>query len=277
MVIGGDGNGYALTNNAEHLIRFTTNKKAEITDLGALTDDLSNGKFSIHSGNGFGGDIIADKSGNLYLITANRAVFMINIESKVATYKGYIKGLPKGFSTNGAVVEKGTNVIVTSSTSTSGYYMFDLDTLQAQKLSAAESVYNASDLANSNLIDDRKKKKEDKKTEEPQQQVEEETDEPAIAQRPEISDVKENKINVYPNPVTNSVVNLSFTGYTQGRYEIQVLDLNGKLIHTLDITLNSKSQVQELRLPSIIAKGSYLVKIVGEAGKILNVEKLIVQ
>src|SRR5688572_562227 len=39
MVIASDGNGYALTNNADHLIRFTTGKKPVISDLGALTDD----------------------------------------------------------------------------------------------------------------------------------------------------------------------------------------------------------------------------------------------
>src|SRR5829696_8039120 len=41
MVIASDGNGYALTNDANHLIRFTTGKNPVITDLGALTDDAS--------------------------------------------------------------------------------------------------------------------------------------------------------------------------------------------------------------------------------------------
>ena len=273
MVIGGDGNGYALSNNAEHLIRFTTNKKAEITDLGGLTDDAANG-YSVHSGSAFGGDMIADRSGNLYLITASRAVFKININSKVATFKGTIKGLPRGFTTNGAAVEKGTNVIVTSSTSTSGYYMFDLNSMQAQKVSASESVYNASDLANSNLISDKKKK--DKKTEpQPQQK----TEEAVAAQSPaEVSaDVRENKVTVYPNPVTNNVVNLFFTDYASGRYEIQLIDLTGKILQAQIITINSKTQIQELKLSSVIAKGNYLVKIVNGAGKIVSAEKLIVQ
>src|SRR6185503_11770597 len=49
MVIASDGNGYALTNDGNHLIRFTTDKNPVITDLGALTDDAANATNSIHS------------------------------------------------------------------------------------------------------------------------------------------------------------------------------------------------------------------------------------
>jgi hypothetical protein len=62
MVIASDGNGYALTNDGNHLIRFTTGKDPVITDLGALTDDASNANNSVHSRKGFGGDMIADAS-----------------------------------------------------------------------------------------------------------------------------------------------------------------------------------------------------------------------
>src|SRR4029078_3918698 len=36
MVIASDGDGYALSNNCDHLMKFGTGKKQEITDLGAL-------------------------------------------------------------------------------------------------------------------------------------------------------------------------------------------------------------------------------------------------
>src|SRR5688572_22111148 len=108
MVIASDGNGYALTNDGNHLIRFTTGKNPVITDLGALTDDASNGTSTIHSRRGYGGDMVADASGNLYVLTANRNVFKVVISSKVATHMGAIKGLPDGFSTNGAMVEEGS-------------------------------------------------------------------------------------------------------------------------------------------------------------------------
>src|SRR5438045_4762525 len=108
--------------------------------------------------------MIADASGNLYLVTGNRRIFKISISNKIATYQGTIKGLPEGFTTNGAMVEEGSKVIVCSSQSTIGYFRFDLLTMQAEKISAGESVFNASDLANGNLAFAKKKK--EKKREE---------------------------------------------------------------------------------------------------------------
>ena len=71
MVIASDGNGYALTNDANHLVRFSTGNNPVITDLGAVAD-ADAAIYSIHSPNGYGGDMIADAAGNLYLLTANR-------------------------------------------------------------------------------------------------------------------------------------------------------------------------------------------------------------
>lgn len=278
MVIASDGNGYALTNNAEHLLRFTTGKKPEITDLGSITDASATANFSIHRG--VGGDMIADKWGNLYLITAYKNVWKINIETKTAEYKGGIKGLPEGYQTNGAIVEEGSKVIVCSGTSTESYYRFDINTLQAEKLSSNGTVFNASDLANGNLITEKKKK--DKETvEEPLAPVVEET---AVADK----SVKEDQqtqaevngsrgILVYPNPVTDGIVKLSFNDQPVGRYNVQLLDMTGKSINNQTIVISNKTQVQEIRLPNIIGKGTYLVKVTSEDGKTSNVTKLNVQ
>ena len=59
--------GYALTNDARHLIRFTTGGLPVIEDLGTLVDDPANDGQSIHlSCTSFGGDMIADDKGNLW-------------------------------------------------------------------------------------------------------------------------------------------------------------------------------------------------------------------
>jgi len=273
MVIAADGDGYALTNNGSHLIRFTTNKKASITDLGTLTDDAANGSNSIHSANGYGGDMIADKSGDMFVITANRRVFKIDIDSKVATYKGSIKGLPKGFSTNGAMVEDGSMVIVCSSNSTEGYYKFDLNTLEAEKISTGSSVYNASDLANGNLAFAKKKRnKEEQPTEvKPEQTVSrsEKNIERALAQK--------NKISVYPNPVSTGLVKLSFQDQPQGKYDIQFTDMSGKLISSREVVISNKIDVQEFKLPNLISKGPYMIKVIDRSKKAVSVSQLIVQ
>jgi hypothetical protein len=275
MVIGADGNGYALTNNAEHLIRFTTNKKAEITDLGALMDDAEN-TLSVRSKNGYGGDIVAGESGKLYLITANRAVFAIDVKTLTAKYLGAITGLPRGYSTNGAIVDKETSVIVSSAQSTSGYYKFDLKTLQAEKVSAGETVFNASDLANGNLLKDKSKKNEE-------QQLVNTNSQPLVATTQADrfnagNGLQQYKMSVYPNPVTNGTVNLLFADYPNGKYQVQFMDVSGKIFTSQIVNVNNKNQVQGFKLPQLMGKGNYLVKIVGgEANAVMGVEQIVVQ
>ena len=274
MVIGADGNGYALTNDANNLLRFTTKKKPEITDLGALTDDPSNGSFSVHNQNGYGGDMIGDASGDFYLITANRLIFKIDLKTRVATFKGAIQGLPKGYTTNGAIAEGETTVIVNSSNSTQGYYRFDLRTLQAEKISTGGPVFNASDLANGTLVSEKKKK--DQKQEEIKQVVQ-----PEVLTQTEKRSAQEilgqGAVSVYPNPVTEGFFRLSFTNQPSGRYQVELTDMDGRLISSRAVTINNKMQVEEFRLPRLIAGGNYLVKVAGEGNNFAATSKIVVQ
>jgi len=272
MVIASDGNGYALSNDGNHFIRFTTGKDPVITDLGALTDDASNANYSVHSRKGFGGDLIADASGNLYLLTANRNVFKIVIDSKVATYQGTIKGLPDGFSTNGAMVEEGSKVIVASSESAIGYFRFDLSTMQAEKVSTTASVFNASDLANERLAF-AKNKKEKKNAEEPKQQVTEEITKKSPVQ----NTIVNNGISIYPNPVTNGLVKVSFADQPAGKYSVDLIDITGKLIQSKEVNVNSSMHVEEIRIPRSVSGGSYLLKINGVNNSVSVTNKIVVQ
>jgi hypothetical protein len=280
MVIASDGNGYAITNDANHLIRFTTGKKPEITDLGVLTDDASNGSYSVHNASHFGGDVIADANKNLYLIGADRTVYKINLEAKVASYLGSIKGLPKGFTTNGAVAEGGSKVIVTSSTQTIGYYRFDLNTLEAEKVSTNSAVYNASDLANGTLAFEKEKKKRnpeirDVLVEKIPANEEISKAEKTTRLRPE---VLTGTMSVYPNPVTNGgSVKISFANQLPGRYQIQLIDAAGQIVNTRNVTINSKTQVEEFKLPDLLAYGNYMVKVVSASNKLAGISKILVQ
>jgi len=274
MVIASDGNGYALSNDGNHLIRFTTGKDPVITDLGALTDDATNAAYSVHSRKGYGGDMIADASGNLYLLQANRNVFKIVIDSKVATYMGTIKGLPDGFSTNGAMVEEGSKVIVASSESAIGYFRFDLTTMQAEKVSTTASVFNASDLANERLAFAKKKK--DKKNEEEPKQQQQVTEE-VTKKSPLQNSIVSNGISVYPNPVTNGLVKVSFADQPAGKYSVDLIDITGKLIQSKEVNINSSMHVEEIRIPRSVSGGSYLLKINGVNNNVSFTNKLVVQ
>jgi hypothetical protein len=265
MTFASDGNGYALSNDANHLVQFTTKRKAAITDLGALTDDPANGRYSVHGSAGFGGDMVADANGNLYLVTANRSVFKISLETKVASFLGNIEGLPRGFSTNGALVED-DKIVVCSSTSTEGYFSFALNDLKAQKLEIGSSVYNASDLANGNLLFEKKKKDEDKLV-----------DRTAEEKRINPEAAIENKILVYPNPVTTGLVRLAFSNQAKGKYQVQLMEISGKLISSKEYSVVNKTQVEEFRFPDLLSAGNYVIKILNDANTPVSVNKIVVQ
>lgn len=278
MVIASDGNGYALTNDAKSLIRFTTGKNPTITDLGSLSDDAANGNTLIHNRSGFGGDLIADGKMNLYLITSNRNVYRISIETKIASFLGKIKGLPDGFQTNGAMVESGSKVIVCSSQSTEGYFRFDLSTLESEKISSGARVFNASDLANGNLAFE-KAKKEKKQKEDPVVEKKVAVVEETVNSKKELTSLLtgSNGISVYPNPVTDGLVKLAFTDQPAGQYQMQLIGLSGRIISNREVSITARLQVTEFRLPQLVSAGTYYVKVTSEINKVSSVNKLVVQ
>jgi hypothetical protein len=191
--------------------------------------------------------------------------------------------LPKGYTTNGAVVESGSSVIVSSSQSTQGYYRFDLNTLQAEKISGDAQVFNASDLANGNLAFEKEKKKREKKDREVVQQPllaeasNPEIPAPAESRKPLATEtVTKNSISVYPNPVTNGFVRLSFDNQPKGKYQVQFMDVSGKVISTREVTINNRVQVAEFQLPEVMASGNYLVKVTSTKNKVSIVNQLVV-
>ena len=185
---------------------------------------------------------------------------------------GSIKGLPEGFSTNGAMVEEGSKVIVASSESAIGYYRFDLTTMQAEKVSTTASVFNASDLANERLAF-AKNKKNKKNAEEPKPQLTEDV----TKKLPLQNVIVNNGISVYPNPVINGLVKVTFTDQPAGRYSLELIDITGKLIQSKEINVNSSMHIEEVRIPRSVSGGNYLLKINGMNNNVSVANKLVVQ
>ena len=260
MVIAADGNGYALNNDATHLIRFTTGRKPTITDLGGLIDDPQNGKVSIHNKcSSWGGDLIADAYGDLYLISAFHSIFKIDINNKMATYLGGIEGLPSKFTTNGAVIDNEGSLIVSSANSVEGYYKVDMKSLKAVKIDTKQNVFNTSDLANGNFAF--------------QKEVDQQTATRLISR----SIVHNENIGVYPNPVNEGVFRVSFENKEAGRYNIQLVDLLGRVLTQKQITVTGEGQVAEFELSGQISKGMYLVKVLNAGKKTVYADKIIVE
>ena len=261
MVIGADGNGYALNNDASRLVKFTTGKKVTITDLGAVVDDESNKNVSIKNKcTSWGGDMIADAYNKLYIISANHYVFVLDVETRVAKQIGYITGLPANYSTNGAAVDKDGNVVVASANTFAGYYKFSLKDFVATFIEGSDMVYNASDLANGNLL--YQKEADAART---------------FADFKPVVPVLTNEAHIFPNPVTNSEFNIYFDGQAAGKYNVTITDLSGKPLSNTIVNINAKTQVEKVAINKNFAKGMYMVKVTDANNKFIFTERIVVQ
>lgn len=260
MVIGADGNGYAISNDGNTFIRFGTGKKSDVENLGSLIDDEKNGGISIHNKcSSWGGDMIADAYGNLYIVSIRQNVFKVNPATRVTTLLGQIKGLPADFTCNGAAVNAEGKVVLSSAVFTKNYFTVDLKSLQAEPL-AGTDVYNASDLATSNLY--------------LQAEVDSKLNKSIVA---EPKAVGNDKISVYPNPVTDSRIVVSFDKVGAGVYTIDLTDQAAKVVARRQITVNAKGQTAVMNAESKLAKGMYFIKVVDAASRQVFSSPVIVQ
>jgi hypothetical protein len=261
MTIGNDGSVYAMTNDATHLIHISTGKDLLIEDLGTIVDDQSNKGISIHNScSSYGGDMIADDEGNLYIITARNNVFKLNVDTKVATHIGIISGLPPAFSTNGAAVDDNNKIIVSSAAdSTAPYFIVDPQTWSATQYKITGDIWRSSDLASSNLL----------KTMKSSPNTFETIENPA--------DLSSNKIQVYPNPVTENQFTLQFSQLPAGKYTVQITDVMGRRVVQRFVTINADEQSENVKLHPNTAKGIYLIKVTDDGNKSVFSKKFFVQ
>lgn len=264
MVIAPDGYGYAISNDANTFIRFSTGRKTTtIQQLGTLVDDPSNNGISIHNRcSSFGGDMISDDRGNLFIITARNSVFTVNTQSKVARYLGNIKGLAPNFTVNGAVVDPSGNLLVSSAVDGNAYYLVNPADWSATPYKLAASVYRSSDLANSNFLSMQKTPK--LTTNDIQRLI-----------RPEekFADL----ISVYPNPATASVIRLQFNKVPAGNYTVELRDVLGRSVMQRKISITSENQTQELKLDGRNSNGIYMIKLFDGTSRSVFTQKLVVQ
>lgn len=259
MTMGADGNGYAITNDGNHLIRFTTGKKTVISDLGNLVDAQSNNSVSVHNKcTSWGGDIVSDAYGKLYLFTATHNVFTIDINSRVATYTGTVKNLTGTFTVNGAAVENDENVILSSANTFEGFYKVNVKDLNATKLETNGQIFNASDLANGNLLYETEARKS-----------------LGTATLIEREVIGNQFLSVYPNPVIGSQFKVTFDNTKAGRYNIELTDVQGRLISNKLVNIKYAKQVEQIQLKLKPASGMYMIKVTDEKKKSIFSDKLV--
>jgi len=257
MAIGMDGNGYALTNDGNHLLQFTTGKKIVVSDLGALVDDPENKTASVHNScNSFGGDMIADDDGNLFLFSNRTNVFKINIGTKVATHLGTVSGLPATYTINGSAVDNQNQVLISSAVDNSNIYTVDIKTLAATPVQSA-GAWRTADLATSNLLATRRPF-------------------PFVRLLKAIEETDDGRIQLFPNPVTNNRFTVQFN-LAEGNYTVQIKDVLGRQVSRIKTNIKGEGQTETFQLPSLAGKGVYLVKITDHNNKTVFTRKILVQ
>ncbi len=260
MVINPDGTGYAISNDANTFIRFTTGKKLEITHLGSLVDDPSNGGVSIHNRcSSWGGDMIADDEGKLYILSARNSVYKIDVETKAAKLLGYIQGLPQDFTTNGAVVTTEGKVLVSSAINGNAYFLVDPKDWKATQYESKAGIFRSSDLANSNYLQTKPKNL---------------TQSEIITRKDNI--IAAGKIQIYPNPA-NDQFTLQFGKIPAGNYNIEMTNTIGQIVVQRAVNVQSEDQVETIPIKSSFARGVYLVKVSSSNKESVFSQKLVVQ
>jgi hypothetical protein len=263
MVIAPDGFGYAISNDGNTFIRFSTGRKAKIEQLGALVDDPNNSGISIHNRcSSFGGDMVSDDQGNLYILSARNHVFRINTETKVATHVGSIQGLPSTFTVNGAVVDGDGNLLVSSAVDASSYYLLNSKDWSATPFMSANGIFRSSDLANSNYLSSARGNNQPITT---------------IAATITTKSKFADQISVYPNPVTGNVITLQFNKVPAGNYVLELRDVLGRSVMQKKISINTENQVQTMNLNEGDAKGIYMISVLDPANQSVFTQKLVVQ
>ncbi|HEY9362436.1 MAG TPA: T9SS type A sorting domain-containing protein [Chitinophagaceae bacterium] len=259
MVIAPDGNGYAISNDGNYFIRFSADRRLKITELGSLIDDPANNGVSIHDKcSGFGGDMVADDAGNLFIITASRNVYKINIESRIASYQGSVKGLPGNFTVNGIVVNEDGKLLVSSAVNADAYYLVNPKDWTSVVYKSAKGIFKSSDLANSNYLITK-------------------NSQTTIATLQDRSEILNDNIQLYPNPVSHNSFAVHFNKLYSGNYIIALTDIMGRQVLQRKVNVMGSDQTESISISPVSSKGIYMVKVINEQNKTLFYQKLVVQ
>jgi hypothetical protein len=255
LVITPDGYGYTITTDGNHLIRFTTNDKPILTNLGELVDDPRNKEMTaLNPCANAGGDMVADDAGNLYLITAGNRVFMIDVNTRVATWLANITGLPASFTTNGAAVDENGKLIVSSSMFTEASFIVDPKTWKVVSSPVQQQAYGIADLASSNVLQTRKT-----------------VPSLVLFERPV---VKTGVVRIYPNPVLFDEVNIQFSDLPMGKYTIELADPLGRKVLTQKVSVTRLTQTTLMQIPTATAQAFYYIRILNEKNILVSTHKL---
>ncbi len=71
-----------------------------------------------------------------------------------------------------------------------------------------------------------------------------------------------NKITVFPNPSVNGYVTIALQNYLEREIKIEILDINGKIVHSSDYHINKD---ENINLPVTFKSGIYNIRIISNS------------
>ena len=77
--------------------------------------------------------------------------------------------------------------------------------------------------------------------------------------------------------LSEGMFRVSFDSDEVGRYDIQVLDITGRVLVQKPVAIANRGQVVQVELNSQVAKGIYFVKVLGTNKKSVFADKIIIE
>jgi len=233
MTTAPDGYMYALNNAGTEFLKISDN--GTIQNLGPISQFVEKAKTFDQETAVYGGDMIADAFGNLYVFSASQHVFKINPNKLSAEYLGQIKGLPGNYTVNGAAVERDGSILLGTS-SQNGFYTLNIDTMEAGfKADYSLSVYDLSS--------------------------------PYFLRQNEMDQIsKDYGYSLYPTIVKNSELNIVSKSDESAVLNVSIWNLSEKRVYSNTVTVKSAGDYQ-LKLNGSLLPGIYVLKAVNQNGK----------
>ncbi|HUP14380.1 MAG TPA: hypothetical protein VM187_19290, partial [Niastella sp.] len=240
------------------LVRFSTNNRPVLTNLGNLVDDPRNQEMTINNPcANAGGDMVADDAGNLYLLTAANRVYKIDIGTRMTTYVTTITGLPPQFTTNGAAVQENGELMISSSTYLAASYIVDAKTWKAVPSVEEQQQIGIADLASSFVLHTKKN--------------------PSSVILVGKTVNKSGNVTIYPNPVLFDEVHIQFNDLPAGRYTIEMADALSRKVIKQKVKITRQTQTALMQIPAHTAQAFYYIRVLNELNILVSTHKLAVE
>ena len=86
-----------------------------------------------------------------------------------------------------------------------------------------------------------------------------------------IMGAEKQSISVYPNPVSNGLINIQFTGQPAGQYQIRLLNKMGQVMISRHVTHEQGSSTETIQLNKYFAHGLYQLEVSKPGGELINI------